>query len=194
MKQQKALLVMDYINEIVHQEGKFKGKGYADFCKQQNTLENVSEAVEKMRALNGHIIYVAVGFSSDYSDAPKNSVLFEKAPTFKALQLGTWATEFHSALDVKESDFVLKKNRISPFSNPALDEYLTKNNINELYLAGVATDLVVQSAARDAHDKDYIVNVLSDCCAAGNMKDHMDALENLKKFVKVDTYKNLFVP
>lgn len=192
MKQNKAIIVMDYINEIVHPEGKFKGKGYADFCKENNVLENVAEAVTSMRNAGGHVIYVKVGFKGDYSDVPKNSVLFEKAPVFKALQQDTWATEFHEFLDVRDSDFILTKNRISPFSNTQLDDYLKSNDINNLYLAGVATDLVVQSAARDAHDRDYSVYVLSDCCGAGNIVDHDAALGNLEKFVKVNTYKNLF--
>ncbi len=144
-----------------------------------------------MRNSGGHVIYVKVAFESDYSDAPKNSVLFEKAPVFKALQKNTWATKFHESLDVRDSDFIVTKNRISPFSNPQLENYLKSNNISDLYLAGVTTDLVVQSAARDAHDRDYSVHVLSDCCGAGNMADHETALGNLEKFVKVGSYRNL---
>jgi len=192
MTQNKAIIVMDYINEIVHPDGKFKGKGYADFCKENSVLEHVSDAVASMRNAGGHVIYVKVGFKGDYSDVPKNSVLFEKAQVFKALQENTWATEFHESLDVRDSDFIVTKNRISPFSNSQLDDYLKSNNISDLYLAGVATDLVVQSAARDAHDRDYSVHVLSDCCGAGNIVDHNTALGNLEKFVKVSTYKNLF--
>lgn len=187
----KAILVMDYINEIVHPEGKFKGKGYANFCVEHNVFENVSNAVRKMKESKGNIVYVKVGFLENYVDIPKNSVLFEKAPSFKALQLGSWATDFHSSLDVKDTDLVIVKNRISPFSNPELDKYLKQKGVSEIYLAGVATDLVVQSAARDAHDRDYKVFVLSDCCAAGSLKDHEDALSNLEKFVRVDSYKNL---
>lgn len=192
MKQNKAIIVMDYINEIVHPDGKFKGKGYADFCKENNVIENVVDAVANMRESGGYVIYVKISFEENYSDLPKNSVLFEKAPIFNALQKNTWATEFHESLDVRVSDFVAIKNRISPFSNPQLEDFLKSNNITDLYLAGVATDLVVQSAARDAHDKDYSVCVLSDCCGAGNMVDHKAALNNLEKFVRVSTYKNLF--
>ncbi len=186
-----ALIVMDYINEIVHPEGKFKGKGYASFCKENNVLENVAEAVRKMRDENAKIVYVKVGFSPDYSDQPKNSVLFGKAHEFKALARGTWATEFHEALDVKKDDFVVEKKRVSPFYNTDLDEYLKKNKVIDVYLAGVATDLVVQSAARDAHDRDYNVYVLKDCCAAGSAEDHENALKNMEKFARIAALKDL---
>lgn len=41
------------------------------------------------------------------------------------------------------------------------------------------------SAARDAHDKDFRVTVLADCCAAANLKDHEFALKNMEKYAIV---------
>jgi len=188
----KAILVMDYINEIIHPDGKFKGKGYAEFAKKNKTLENVIEAVNYARDTGMKVVYVKVGFSETYADQPKGSPLFGKANEFQALKLNTWATEFHEDLDVREEDKIITKNRVSPFYNTDLESYLENNNIKELYLCGVSTDLVVQSAARDGHDRDYKINVLADCCAAGNSKDHENSLETLKKISTVDTYKTFF--
>tara|TARA_Y100000310_G_scaffold138709_2_gene137743 strand:+ start:2582 stop:3160 length:579 start_codon:yes stop_codon:yes gene_type:complete len=192
MKENKAIIVMDYINEIVHPKGKFKGKGYADFIKENNTIENVLNAVEFARKENMKVIYVKVGFSEDYKEQPKDSPLFGKADEFQALKLNTWATEFYEDLDIREEDKIITKHRVSPFYNTDLEKYLEENKVRELYLCGVSTDLVVQSAARDGHDRDYKINVLSDCCAAGSKKDHINSLTTLEKIAKVGNYQEFF--
>jgi len=193
MENKKAIIVMDYINEIVHPEGKFKGKGYADFCKENGTIDNVNNAVKIARDKDFQVIYVKVGFKEDYSNQPKGSLLFGKANEFEALKLNTWATEFYESLDVRETDDVIVKNRVSPFYKTDLEQILQKNNISELYFCGVSTDLVVQSAVRDAHDRDYKVVVLEDCCGAGNKEDHDNSINTLKKISIIDSYKNLWI-
>jgi nicotinamidase-related amidase len=44
-----ALLVLDYINDIIHPDGKLAGKGYAAFAEQHNTLLNVQQAISHAR-------------------------------------------------------------------------------------------------------------------------------------------------
>ena len=61
----KAIIICDFINEIISTEGKFKGKGYAAFAEQYNTLANTASAVKKARELDFTVIYVKVGFSAD---------------------------------------------------------------------------------------------------------------------------------
>jgi nicotinamidase-related amidase len=182
---------MDYINEIIHPDGKFKGKGYAKFAQENKSLENVANAIRLAREKEIQVIYVKVGFSPDYKEQPKGSPLFGKAHEFQALKLGTWATEFHESLDVREGDTVILKHRVSPLYNTDLDSHLKKQGINELYICGVSTDLVVQSAARDLHDRDYKVNILEDCCAASSKEDHESSLRTLEKIATVGSYEHL---
>lgn len=178
---------MDYVNEIAHKEGKFKGKGYADFIEKYNVLDNLNKALETARKKEYLIIFVKIGFSSSYIEQPKNSILFGKAHEFKALELNTWATEFHEDLDLKDNDIVIIKNRISPFYGTSLECILSANNIKSLYLAGVATDIVVESAARDAHDRDYNIYIVENCCAAGSDNEHNNGIQTLQKIAKIIT-------
>jgi nicotinamidase-related amidase len=187
----KAILVMDYMNELVHPEGKFAGRGYPKFEEENQVLDKVAEAVKIAREKGFLVIYVRFGFTEDYKELPKNSPLFAKAKEFKAVQLGTWATEFHEKLNVQEEDKIITKHRISPFYDTDLETYLKSNEVTEVFLCGVSTDLVVQSTAREAHDRDYKVNVLSDCCVAGNKADNENSLETLKKIATVKDYKEL---
>ena len=66
------------------------------------------------------------------------------------------------------------------------------DEIDEVYLCGVSTDLVVQSAARDAHDRDYKVTILKDCCAAANDEDHNSSLSTLEKIAIVENSTEVF--
>lgn len=187
----EVLLVMDYINEIVHPDGKLSGKGYADFVARHNTIENVANAIEYARDNDIGVVYVKVGFSEDYREHPSESPLFGKAKQFGALKLNSWATEFHPGLGYREGEEVIVKNRVSPFYNTNLEKFLEKNGITRVYLAGVSTDLVVESAARDAHDRDYKVVIVSDCCAAANDEDHDNALKTMAKIGQIKTLNDL---
>lgn len=191
MKNTKALIVMDYVNEIAHIDGKFKGKGYADFIIKHNVFNNLNKALETAREKNYLVILVKIGFSSSYIEQPKNSILFGKAKDFNALELNTWATEFHEKLLLKDSDIIMVKSRISPFYGTSLTSFLTANKIDTLYLAGVATDLVVESAARDAHDRDYNINILEECCAAGSDEDHNKGIETLRKISNISDISSM---
>jgi ureidoacrylate peracid hydrolase len=188
----KVLIVMDYINEIVHQDGKLSGKGYAKFVDDRDTFGHVNAALSYARENNLEIIHVRLGFSEDYRDQPKGSPLFGKANEYQALQKGTWATEFHESIKVMAGEKIINKTRVSPFYGTDLEKHLRELKVREIYLCGVATDLVVQAAARDAHDRDYSVNILSDCCAAANFEDHNNSLSTLEKIATVGTVDELF--
>jgi nicotinamidase-related amidase len=53
--------------------------------------------------------------------------------------------------------------------------------VTEVCLAGVATDMVVESTAREAHDHDFSVTVISDCCIAASDEDQARSLKNMEK-------------
>lgn len=187
----RALLCIDYINEIVSPDGKLAGKGYAEFVKQHETLDKVAALMEKTRASGGVIVGVRLGFSSDYVEQPESSPLFGQAKKFGALQIGTQATEFHSALRFMPEDVILWKHRVSAFHGTSLDVILRNQGIKKLLIAGVATDLAVQSAARDAHDLDYSVTVVSDACAAANEEDHEQSLRMLAKIADIKSVNDV---
>jgi len=180
-----ALILIDLINEIAHPDGKFAGKRYPDFIRKNKTLDHANQAVAKARETGMPIFWVRVSFSPDYDELPLSSPLFGKAKEFGALKGDSWATEFHEELDVRENDVKIVKSRVSAFYGTALQMHLRARGINKVLIGGVATDLAVESAARDAHDRDFEVVVLADCCAAGSDEDHERSLLNMAKICRV---------
>ncbi len=180
-----ALILIDFINEIVDEKGKFAGKGYPAFVQAHDVIGNVNSAIAKARAKGIPVIFVRIGFSSDYREWPEGSPLFGAAKKFGALQNGSWATEIHPSIQKTEADYLLGKHRVSAFYATALEAVLRTLKTDTLLIGGVATDLAVQSAAREAHDRDYQVVVLEDLCAAGTEEDHAQALRGLAKVARV---------
>ncbi len=180
-----ALILIDFINEIVHENGKLAKKGYSDFIKNNNVFQNLSRAIIKAREQKLLIVHVRIGFSPTYIEQPKSSPLFGKAHEFQVLKLESWATQFHEQLNINEDDIIITKHRVSAFYSTPLDLILKNNRIDSIFVAGVATDLAVSNSVRDAHDRDYNVTILTDCCAAANDEDHKNALLSLSKIANL---------
>jgi nicotinamidase-related amidase len=184
-----ALLVLDFINDIVHLEGKFRDT--AKFVHEHHVMDHANKVIAFARAKHIPIVFVRVGFSSGYVECPMHSPLFGQAKEHHALALNTWGTEFHEKMNTDPQDLVITKHRVSAFYGTPLETFLRANQIQNLILIGVSTDLAVQTTARDAHDRDYRVSVISDACGSGSMDFHASALKGLGKIARVISSKEL---
>jgi nicotinamidase-related amidase len=182
----KALIVIDFINEIVSTEGKLATKGYSAFIAENGTFGHLNTAIGAFRKSVDPVIFVRLAFNSDYSNQPKGSPVFGKANEFGILADGTWSSEINDAVDYRKGDDeVVVKSRVNAFHATELQELLSNQGITDVYIAGVATDLAVEAAARAAHDLDFNVHVVSDACAAANQEDQEKSLRFLPKIAKL---------
>lgn len=188
---QNALILVDFINEIVHPQGKLVGKGYVDFDLRHGTLDRVQKLLKYTRSQQYAVIHVRLGFSPDYKEQPESSPLFGAVKKIDAFKIGSWGVEFHPKAAPVEGEACLVKHRVSAFYGTALDAILHTYGVKNVVIVGCATDLAVQSAIRDAHDRDYLCTVVSDCCIAANDDDHEHALRLLSKASKVVTLEEL---
>jgi nicotinamidase-related amidase len=177
-------LVMDMMNDIVAEDG-FNAQTYGVEVKERNVLANTAKAIAKARAAGVRIAYVRVGFSSDYRECPPNSPIFSGARKNGIFQLGTKGTEVHPMLAPQEGDFEIIKHRVSPFYGTSLEPILRANGIERVVLCGVSTNGVVHSGARDAHDRDYEVVILEDCCAGVTADEHDHAIACLGRYASI---------
>jgi len=84
---------------------------------------------------------------------------------------GTWTTPqrvaFPEPFTPKPGEFVVAgRSGASVLTNSNLDAYLRNNRIDQLYLAGFALHVCVESTLRDAHDLGYDATVISDAAPA----------------------------
>lgn len=179
-----ALVLLDYINEIVDPSGKLAAKGYSNFIKAHGVYNALQRQID-LTDQSELVVAVSLGFLPDYTDLPLNSPIFGKAAKFGILQQGTWSTAYPDAIALPTSTVRLNKNRVSAFTGTMLDQLLRNQGIQTVRLAGIATDLAVEATARAAHDLDYSVEILSQCSAAATMEDHQRALDSLSKFAVI---------
>jgi nicotinamidase-related amidase len=186
---ESALLAIDFINDIVHPDGKIAGS--AAHVQEQGVIAHANEALTHARDAGWLIVLVRVGFEKNYRAQPRDSPVFGQANRIGALALGEFGTEFHEELDVRPTDFILEKPRISPFYGTPLEVVLRSNGIGHLYLCGVSSSWAIQAAARDAHDRDYRVTIIEDACAAASREEHEVSMRMLARIARVITAKEM---
>lgn len=187
----KALLLIDFVNENVSKDGKMAGKGYPAYCEKYNVLGKAEKLLSAFRNKGYLVVHVRIGFSSDYKEQPISSPLFGAANKFGAFKIGAWGDEFYDTLAPLENEVQYYKHRVSAFYGTPVELLLKNQGIEELFICGVATDLAVQAATRDAHDRDIPVIVVEDCCGAANEDDHKNSLVPLAKIAKISTLENV---
>ena len=165
---QTAILSMDIQKAPVRRSTMFKERNVGQAAK------SVLDAARKAGVLIVHVVI-------DYQPAffsPKNKFLQKvRIPILSAP--GADVTELLEIVDeVKPvgDEPVIRKPRMNPFFGTALDSMLRSRDIDTVVLMGVATEFVVEAAARHAADADYRVIVLEDCCAGFSEDAHRVSL------------------
>ncbi len=120
---------------------------------------------------------------------PPKTVHFDKWPVHCVR--GSKGSEFHPDLKSEKIDFVFEKgtgNRDDGYSafeatNKNLEEFLRENNVENLYVCGLATDYCVKATVLDALKKGFKTYVLTDCIKAVNVNpgDGENALKEMRE-------------
>lgn len=113
----------------------------------------------------------------DTTTSPLWEHKYEERPT--PCQPGTKGAEFAPGLGVEAEDVVVTKHRYNAFHETSLQTILRSNDISEVLIGGVSTNVCVESTVRGAFDRGYEVTLLADC--TGSTEDSLrDAtLENV---------------
>jgi nicotinamidase-related amidase len=178
-----AFIGLDYIVDIMHPQGKIAGS--AKHAAERNVIARANRALEIARERGWLSILVKVGFNAGYPDQPRHSAMFGRAHEFGALEQGQAGMAFHPDLKAELADMVIIKPRVSAFYSTGLEAALRARKIERLVIAGVSSAWAVQSAVRDAHDRDYQVLVLEDACAAANEEEHQSSMALLARIARV---------
>lgn len=174
-----ALLLLDLQNEMVDLSGKIGASGLASVVEQRRVLENTASVLQAARDIGQTVAYVRLGFRADYSDALSVAPRIAKLKASGAAVLGTWGTEFPDAIAPKHNEMVFTKQCVNPFFGTGLLNWLLHRKVDHVVLAGVVTNLVVESTARAADDAGFATTVLEDCCAAPNPDWHRFSIEQI---------------
>ena len=77
----------------------------------------------------------------------------------------------------------LEKTRYSAFFSTDLDERLRELDPDKLIVCGVCTDICVMHTVADARNRDYPVEIYTDCVASFDEEAHTFALKHMEKIL-----------
>lgn len=174
-----ALLVLDVQNELVDPQGKVGSEGFAKVVESRGLLSKIRRVQDAMRAKGHPVVFVRVGFRSDYADAISRSARLARLKKMNALHIGSWGLEFPDEVAPRDDEMIYTKRAVNPFMNTGLLTWLRAKGVETVVLCGVYTHMVVDSTARYADDAGFVVQVLEDCCASPDPEVHRVEVEKI---------------
>jgi nicotinamidase-related amidase len=94
---------------------------------------------------------------------------------------GTFEHEVIAALTPTDGELVIDKNTSSAFNSTGVEGLLRNMEVETLVLAGMATDMCVETTARDAADRGFNVIVAEDATATFFEHHHRAALSGFAR-------------
>ena len=194
-----VLLVLHCQNDIVDPSGKFAYSGAPSHVVERGILGKVSDVVSTARKAGMLVIYVNNAFRPGYPELSKGTFpLLAGARKAGSVLLGSWGAANPQVIKPKDGDLVLINYNSSAFSYTNLDQILRAQNINQLFLTGVATNFVVDSTARYGSELGYDIFVVEDCCSSFTEEMHNFAINHILPhfgtIIKRTDFINNFLP
>lgn len=161
-----AIVVVDMQNAFASRGGMFDLAGL-DISAAKQAVEVNQTLLDAARKVGLKVIYLQMLYKDDLSDAGgplspnyhKELAMLQmrsKPELYgKLLTTGSWDGEIVKELKPQAEDQVIIKTRYSGFANPEFDAYLKAQKLKYLFFTGIATNICVESTARDAYFKEY---------------------------------------
>lgn len=199
----KALIVVDVQND-------FCQGGSLEVKETEEIIPKINKIIKKFREKN----FLIVGTQDWHPLNHKSFVINKNEKKSKGIDQywpvhcvqDTNGSKFHKELE--KIDIVIKKGmdmEVDSYSaffdnkkikQTELDKVLKNNNINEIYVVGIATDYCVKYTVEDGLQLGYKVYTVIDACKGVNLQknDSLDTLKYLEnigsKLIESDEIKN----
>ena len=158
-------------------------------------VANARLLVDAARAARIPVIYLVMGYAPDQSNAggedspnPRKELalcLMRERPELsgKLLTYGTWDFQIVDALTPHPGELVITKPRYSGFVGTTLDAELRSRGIRTLLMAGIASNVCVESTLRDAYFREYWPVMIEDATMpAGSPEIQRATVHNVTTF------------
>ncbi len=174
-----ALLAVDVQNDFVSPQGS-AGKRGEDVSAALAMLPNLLHLIDAGRRVGLTIFYIKT-VHSEWTDTPSWVYRSSQKSGLSTCREGSWGAEFYQGIVPLASERVVIKHRYSAFINTDLNTVLKASGIQSVLVCGVATNVCVETSARDAYMYDYYVTLVDDCSAAYEAKLHLATLDNMRR-------------
>lgn len=159
-----AFLIVDVQNDYCHPDGAI-GSRQASMAHVDQAVAVIGRLAGQARACGVPVIFIRTTHSPATSSEVWAHRTQRHAGKPDIVQEGTWGAEFYK-LAPQVGDDIVEKHRYSAFSNTKLNDVLRRRGRKSLVIAGVATNVCVESTAREGFGLEYHITLVRDGCAA----------------------------
>lgn len=154
-------------------------KGIAPFAAGPHSSGEVNERAGRLcarfRELGAPVVLVRVGFHADGADMLRP--LTDEAPRNMTLPDNWW--DYADELAVADSDLHVTKRQWGAFYGTELELQLRRRGITQIVLAGISTNIGVESTARQAFELGFHQVLVEDAMSSGDSAHHQFAVEHI---------------
>jgi nicotinamidase-related amidase len=154
-------------------------KGVFTFAAAHPVDEVVARSAELAQAFRDHALPVVlvkvVGRSPGRTDASLSAHTTSQSHSSPPAQ---WV-ELADELLVQPGDHLISKTTWGAFHNTSLHDHLQALGVTQVFLAGVATSIGVESTARSAYEHGYHVVLVTDAMTDTNADAHQHCVERI---------------
>ncbi len=166
-KANSALIIVDMQHYFIDNDS------HAHIPSSDAIIENIAELIEIYRANNQPIIFTKFAAKKDQDTGIMGKwwkdIVYEGQARAKIIPL----------LKPKENELVISKKSYGAFHNKELRGFLKNNNIKNIIITGVATDLCCDVITRGAFLCNFQPHIVIDATASSNEELHLSSLRTL---------------
>ncbi|HEY2990763.1 MAG TPA: isochorismatase family cysteine hydrolase [Candidatus Binatia bacterium] len=174
-----ALIVVDVQNDFASPKGSAAQRG-EDVSASVAMVPRLVRLIDEARRAGLTVVYVKTTHS-EWTDTPSWIYRKSQQKELNTCREGTWGAEFYDGIAPRSDERIVIKHRYSAFINTDMNTVLKAKGIESVLVTGIATNVCVETTARDAYMFDYYVTMVSDCSAAYEPKLHESTLENMRR-------------
>lgn len=183
-----ALIVVDVQNDFCAAGGMMDREGH-DLDRIQSMVPRLVRLIGAAREVGMFIVYIQSIYGLAGNEYLSESWLEQASrrrngsyTEYPVCAEGSWNFAFYEGIEPMENEVVVNKRRFSAFEGTALDLILRSKGIRSVLMTGVATNVCVETTAREAFVKDYYIVLVEDCAGTYSREEHEMTVQNIDKY------------
>jgi ureidoacrylate peracid hydrolase len=183
-----ALIVVDMQNDFCAPGGMMDKEG-ADISAVQEMAKRLPELIDAARRAGALVVFIRNVYSTE-ANSYLSDVYLEQAARRRGgsytmrevCRPDSWEGDFYAPIRPLAGEPIVTKHRYGAFHNTDLETILRARGVRTVVLTGVATNVCVETTAREAFMRDFYVVFTADGTACYSDETHEATLRTIDKY------------